>query len=173
MTDRRRDSLFQGAGSPTYQKVMQKVEDGNAAVTERMEAGFDRIIGKIERMERDIAQGEQDRASITRELGEVRRDLGEVRDAANMNGQRVVAQAAKGAAAGATEAAGVVAEKIAGAAIPQNKWGKYIAWAVGFTALVVALEKVPTTVRAVERTWVYLSNRDNPIETKADAKAGQ
>ena len=158
-------------GNPGYQRVMQRIDDGLGAVSDRMESALDRIDNRLERMERDIARGEVDRASQSREIDEVRRDLGEVRDAISMAEGKRVEKAAEGAAKGA--AAGVKATE---SSIWKTRWGAAVAFAIGFVALVTFIEKVPRVARWIDSAWVYVrdphATRVAPAETPNKAGAG-
>ena len=48
---------------------------------------------------------------------------------------------------------------------------KVVAIAVGFTAIMVALNNIPDAARAWDRVWVFVRGADQP-EAKVDAKAG-
>jgi len=159
VTDRRRDPLFQ-AGSPAYHRIMQRVEEGHDALAGRVEAGFDRVIKMVERMERDIAQGEQDRDRLTGEMREIRRDLGELRDAANLGADKAVAAVV--AAAPEIIPPAIVA--------PWHKtvWGRVLIAASGFTTIMIALDNVPDAVRGWDKFWAYLRNEPAPVVRPKD-----
>ncbi len=169
MTDRRRDNARYDQGGPGFSRLAQRLDEGLGALGERMEAAFDRIDNRMARIEKDVAQGDLGRENLASDIAELRRDLGELRDAALLGDANTTEAAAKGAAAGATEAAGAVAAAIVH---PKSKWEKMIAWAVGFTALVVAANNVPDAIRGVERAWAFLGNRPHAeAETEAETKA--
>lgn len=162
MTDRRREFLFQ-SGSPAYNRIMQRVEEGHEALSSRVEAGFDRVIKKMERMERDIAQGEQDRGRLTTDLEELRLALGELRDAANMGADKAVRAVAAAAP-----------EILPQAVVPpwhKTAWGRVLIGASGFTTIMIAADNVPDAVRGWDKFWAYLRNEPAPI-VRQDEKAG-
>lgn len=156
MTDRRRDQTYLQGASPAYQRIMAKVDEGHAALSERVEAGFDRIMAQMERIERDLAAGDRARGHLASDVQELRRDLGELRDAASLGADKAV----KAVAAAAPVVAPVVARSIW-----TTTWGKAVALAVGFTAIMAALNNVPDAVRGWDAFWDKLRN-DPPAVTR-------
>lgn len=158
MTDRRRGPLFQ-AGSPDHQRLLARIDEGHNAISNRVEAGFDRVMAKMERMERDIAKGEQSQGRLTSDFEELRRDLGELRDAANMGADKAVKAVA--------EATAPVA---AAAAWHKTVWGRILIGASGFTTLMIAVDNVPDAARGWDKFWSYLRNEPPAVVRPAEVK---
>ena len=163
MTDRRRPDQSFAQGAPAYQRLAQRIDEGHAALSDRVEAGFDRVMAKMERMERDIAAGERAREHLSSDFEELRLALGELRDAANLGADKAVA-----AVVAATPP--VVAPAIA-RSIWTTTWGKAVAAAVGFTAIIAALNSVPEAVRGWDAFWAKLRNDPPAVVRTAEAKA--
>lgn len=136
-----------------FNRLAQRIDESLASVSDRIESGFDRVHDRIDRLDRDMAAGELDRESAQREVGELRRDLGELRDAMGLGDGKKVEAAARGAAQGVLQAA---------APKPFIKtWtGAMVAIALGFTATVTALDKLPSAVRKIESFWLYMRGPD-------------
>lgn len=137
------------------------------AISDRIEAGFDRVNDRIDRIDRDMATNDLDRQAAQREMNELRRDLGELRDAFGLAESARVEKAAEGAARGAAKGAGH-------ASIWKSKAGAAVAIALGFTAIVTALDKLPSAVRKVESFWLYMRGPDEvrpePEKDKTDGR---
>jgi hypothetical protein len=162
VTDRRRpaDQSF-SQGAPAYQRLAQRIDEGHAAISDRVEAGFDRVMLKMERMERDLAAGERARENLSSDFEELRLALGELRDAAHLGADKAVRAVA--------EAAPAAVAPVMAKSIWTTTWGKVVALAVGFTAIVAALNSVPEAVRGWDAFWAKLRN-DPPavVRGKAD-----
>lgn len=157
MTDRRREPLFQ-SGSPAYHRIMARVEEGHEALTERVEAGFDRVLKKMERMERDIAQGEQNHGLLATDFRELKRELGDLRDAASLGADKAVKAV--------SEAAAPVASMV----WHRTLWGRLVIAATGFTSLMVAADNVPDAVRGWDKLWSYLRNEPPAVVRAAEVE---
>lgn len=163
--------------TPDYNRLMARVEEGQLAITERLELLADSLDKRLGRIERDLAEGEQGMAGVRRELAEGRNDAGEMRDAvAKLRDEfeahkgdpleAAAAGAAKGAVAGA---AGPLAEQLAPAVFKAGlrsqdgyrgwrRWAlAWIAVCVGFVAVMTAGEKLPAFLRWLERVWGFLT----------------
>lgn len=155
MNERRgRDTSASTFGQAAYNRVLQKVEEGNAAVTARMEALFDRMNERLDRVDRDLATKEQADAGVQIELRELKRDLGELRDAAAI----VPARAA------------VTVPPV----VWRTAWGKVVSLAVGLTAVLVLLNNLPDAARGWDRFWVFLRGDDQrAVHAKQDTTDGR
>lgn len=162
MTDRRRDQSYLQGGSPAYQRIMTRVDEGHAAISDRVEAGFDRVMAKMERMERDIAAGDRAVGHLSSDFEELRLALGELRDAANLGADKAVA-----AVVAATPPA--LAPAVA-RSIWTTSWGKATAIALGFTALVTAIDNVPDAARGWDAFWAKLRNDPPAVVRPAGEK---
>lgn len=152
MTDGRRlnDPALQ---QQAFNRLAKRIDDSLASVSDRIESGFDRVNERIDRIDRDMAAGEIDRAAAQREVGELRRDLGELRDAMGLGEGKRVEAAARGAAQGVVQA-------VASKPFIKTWAGATVAVALGFTAVVTALDKLPTAVRKIESFWLYVRGPD-------------
>lgn len=176
MTDRRRDGTAYQSGSVGYNRVMARIDEGMAGITERLEAHWDRVDKRMARMEQDIASGADGSSKLSTDLAELRRDLGDLRDTVTLANKGETEAAAKGAAAGATEAAGAVAAKVVAQTMPQprTRLEKLIAWAVAFTTIMVAANNVPDAARAIDKIWLALRNdHSTAAAPKKDETSGE
>lgn len=154
MTDRRRDQPYMQGGAPAYHRIMEKVEEGFAAITDRMEARLDRI-------DRDLAARELDHQAISREMQEIRRDLGELRDTA--------AEAPDRTAGKVVAATPEVVKPVVATSIPKTWWGRLLIAATAFTSLMVAINNVPDAARGWDKFWAFIRNDSRPVaEAKQD-----
>lgn len=154
MTERRgRDTSAASFGQAAYNRVLQKVEDGHAAITSRMEALFDRMNERLDRVEHDLAAQHQDRDGVQQELRELKRELGELRDATATAGPKLVPTFS--------------------AFMWKTVWGKIVALAVGFTAIVVALNNVPDAARKWDAFWVFVRGDERAAVAKQDTTDGR
>ena len=157
VTRRRKSSSVRFSGIRVEPGSVYWSPRSSAAI--RIEAGFDRVNDRIDRIDRDMAANDLDRQAAAREMNELRRDLGELRDAFGLAEGRRVEGAAKGAAAGALEAVKPIAVQTA-ASFWRTKWGAAVAAAVGFTAIVTAAEKAPRAARWLNEAWAYVSRHE-------------
>lgn len=152
-----------------FNRLAKRIDESMGAISDRIEAGFDRVNDRIDRIDRDMATNDLDRQAAQREMNELRRDLGELRDAFGLAESARVEKAAEGAARGAAKGAGQ-----AHATIWKSKAGAAVAVALGFTAIVTALDKLPSAVRKVESFWLYMRGPDEirsvPEKDKTDGR---
>lgn len=154
MTDRRVRPEGGVYDQAAYHRVMQKVEEGNAALASRMEHLFDRINERLDRVDRDLASKEQADDIVKGELRELKRDLGELRDAAAIVPQRVAPAYAS--------------------SVWKTWGGKFVAAAVGITAVLVMLGSLPDAARGWDRFWAFLRGADQvEAHSKQDTTDGR
>lgn len=154
MTERRgRDTNASTFGQAAYNRVLQKVEDGHAAITSRMEALFERMNERLDRVDRDLAAHHQEGQSVQIELRELKRDLGELRDAAAAVPRSVPTFSAF---------------------MWKTLWSKLVSLAVGLTAVLVLLNNLPDAARGWDRFWVFLRGDErSTATTKQDTTDGR
>jgi uncharacterized protein YdcH (DUF465 family) len=142
----------------------QSMEDGQAAITERLDAAFSRIDDRFSGLERDIRSGNVKRDELATEVQELRRQVLDTRDAIQKDGGAQTQAAAQGAAAGA---AGVAASVAAHAIIPavtaamridpkavvraamETTTGRLLGIAAGIATIGSGIENVPKIVKWV------------------------
>lgn len=143
------------------QRVTARLDEGLDAIAGRVEAGFDRVNNRLDRMERDIAQGEFDRRETAGELVELRRDLGELRDAMNLKDSRT------------ETAVEEVAKKIPDKGFWKTKLGMLVVICAGFTAIVTAAANVPKALRWGAEFHAFLVREPEPVVREKDKTDGE
>jgi len=167
VTDRRQElgRHYLQPGSPAYQAITRKLDEQEQREQERQarsEKLFERIEGRMDRIERDLQRNDQGQDRLANELVEMRRDVGELRDATHL--------AASRAAGEAKTAAAVVAKTV------QKKWWeRWQAWGIALIAFIALYKNVGTLARDMTSFWRYIIGEAPPaqirhIETKGEAK---
>lgn len=147
-----------------FRTALGRTEERWSAQLDRL---FERFEKSVDRLEAKIDQRMDATAlNVQSEFTEAKAAAGELRDGIAMLRDRVseleknratnLRASAEGAAKGAGEAAGAVATRAAEviANRPQTQWwstlpGKWVAGAVGFTAVVEAIRNIPSIVRTI------------------------
>lgn len=138
MTDRRRSDRFLQSGSPAYLALRKAIDDS----ADRAEAIYERIEGRLDRMDRDISRTEKSQALLSSEVAEMRRDVGELRDATHLAANRAVA--------GANDAASKVTKR-------QMRWWEILGLVFGtFVALVAFYKNIGVAMKDVTLWWRWV-----------------
>lgn len=158
------------------ERIRQSVEDGHAALGDRLTKMYDLIDLRFERMERSVRSGDVKREELATELQDLRRQVIDTREAIQKDGGTQTMAAARGAAAGA---AGVAAEVAAHAIIPavaaavrvepkalvkaamETTTGRLLGLAAAIATVGSGIENIPKIVKWVGAVavgvWAFLS----------------
>lgn len=169
MTERRRRPSSYDQGPAHYTRILDRI-DQNAT---RVEDLFDRLNGRLDRVDRDLAARELGEDSVRAELREFKREFGDLRDVVALADGRRTAAAAEGAAKGAAQVAASIASPVVAQSVWKTTWGRVVAGAIGFTTVMVAANNVPDAVRGWDKFWAYLRNEPPAASAKQDTTDGK
>lgn len=146
-------------GAPDYQRLLARIEDGDAAIAERFEAAFERILDGIQKLREEVQQGRLEGDALARTVGDLETQMINTREELQRyrSTQALVTTqaAAKGAAEGA--AAGTAQLK---ATVHAGFFATWKGWAVsglvGIAALSGGVEGIPKIVKFFSGLFRYL-----------------
>lgn len=137
----------EGTGEAAYQRLAMRTEKAQAAANERVEALFDNMLGEVRALRGDVQGISQNQGAVERRMDDLELQINMTRDEV----QRRAINPAPSQIASA---------KVAIRDAAKSPWGKTVAAAIGFVAIVSALNNTPDAVRAAERFWALLAGRD-------------
>lgn len=143
----RRATEGTGSGSAAYQRIAKREEEARDALNVRIEAALDHIAREIGDLKTDVRRLEQGSSTLTNRVGDIERQVLETRDEVQKRAMTPAPSQIARTKTAITEAV-------------KSPWGRLVAGAVGFVAVVSALNNTPDAVRAAERFWAFLAGRD-------------
>jgi hypothetical protein len=136
-----------GSGSAAYQRMAQREEEARAAMNDRLESALDHIITELGDIRTDVRRLEEGGATLANRIADIERQIINTRD-------EVQKRSAVSSPAQIASAKTAIRDAV------KSPWGRVVAFAVGFVAIVSALENLPDAARAMERFWHFLTGRD-------------
>jgi hypothetical protein len=136
-----------GSGSAAYQRIAQREEEARAAMNDRLESALDHIVSELGGIRADVRRLEEGDATLANRIAEIERQIIDTRDEVQKRGVQ-------------SSPAQIASAKTAIRDAIRSPWGQVVAFAVGFVAIVSALQNLPDALRASERFWHFLAGRD-------------